>query len=222
MCINAEVSLATFISSSTMASYLWYRNEIKTNDRPIAIWLFVIALMQLFEFIMWTNMKSHSTTSKLSLIFVLLQPLSLAIALYLYNSYNELMYKGIPIGKYLLWIIIIISGIKVLYTIHYVFIEKANEEWKSEIGPNCHLVWDFVKNKNKLPFIVIPAKLYFIPLFISTLLIKPIFPLGIIYNIFGIITFILSRYLYGMEWGSIWCWMVNIMGLFAIGSKYLV
>jgi hypothetical protein len=222
MCINAEVSLITFLSSSAMAGYLWYRNEIKTNDRPIAIWIFVIAMMQFFEFLMWSNMNNHSFVSKLSLVFILLQPLSLAIGLYVYNSYNQFIYNDIPFGKYLLWTIIIISGIKVLYTIYYVFIEKSNEIWKSEKGPNCHLVWYFMKNMKHLPFLIRPNILYLAPIVLSTLLIKPLFPLGLIFTMFGFITFHLTKYIYGMEWGSIWCWLINIMGLFAISSKYLL
>ena len=221
MCINAEVSLATFITSTAMAGYLWYRNDTHNNDRPLAIWIFVIGMMQFFEYIMWTNMNNHSTVSKLSLIFILLQPLSLAAALYYYNSYNEFMYKGIPFGKYLLWTIIIISGIKVLYATYYVFIEKANEKWSSTKGINCHLVWDFVKNYYNVPLVARPDKFYLAPLLIVPLLMKPFGPAGIIYSIFGFITFHLSRYIYYWEWGSIWCWMVNIIGLFAISSKYM-
>lgn len=221
MCINAEVSLATFITSSAMAGYLWYRNDKLNNDRPLAIWIFVIAMMQFFEYIMWTNMKSHSFVSKLSLIFILLQPLSLALALYYYDSYNDFMYKGIPIGKYLLWTIIIMSSIKLLYATYYSFIEKGNEKWTSIKGPNCHLVWDFVKNYNELPFLAKPDKFYLTPLLIVPLLMNPLLPNGIIYSIFGFITFHLSRYIYYWEWGSIWCWMVNIIGIFAIGSKYM-
>lgn len=221
MCINADVSLATFITSSSMAGYLWYRNDKLNNDRPIAIWIFVIAMMQFFEYLMWTNMNNHSTVSKLSLIFILLQPLSLAAALYYYDSYNEFMYNGIPIGKYLLWTIIIISVIKVLYTTYYIFIEKANEIWKSEKGPNCHMIWYFMKNKQQLPILTRPDILYLLPLVLSLLLVKPLFSLGLILALFGFITFHLTQYIYLMEWGSIWCWMVNIMGLFAISSKYM-
>ena len=214
MCWNAEVSLITFLTSAVMCVYLWYRNEV--NDRSIALWIFSFSLMQLFEFFMWINMKNHTISAKLSLIFILIQPLVLAGGLIKYgNFYNSKW------AKYFLWSVITISGIKALYTTYYAFVTDAKSKWLSVKGPNCHLIWHFVKNENNMPFLTRINWLYYWPLLFCCLLIQP-FNVGIMYVIFGAITFNFSKYYYGYEYGSIWCWISNILGLFAIASKYLI
>ena len=95
-----------------MCAYLWYRNEI--NDRALSLWIFSFALMQLFEFFMWSNMKNHSFVSKISLIFILLQPLVLSGALLKYGTISDTKY-----AKCLLWFLITLLTIKIIYTIYY-------------------------------------------------------------------------------------------------------
>jgi len=204
MCWNAEVSLITFLSSVVMCGYLWYRNE--QNDHAISLWIFSFSLMQLFEFLMWTNMKNHTIAAKLSLV--------LAFGLVKYGTFYDSKW-----AKYFLWGVVAISGIKALYTAYYAFITDAKSKWLSVKGPNCHLIWDFVKNENNMPFLTRINWLYYCPLFFTCLLIQP-FNIGIMYAIFGAITFNFSKYYYGYEYGSIWCWMSNILGFFAIISKY--
>ena len=212
MCWSAEVSLLTFISSTTMCGYLWYRNM--ENDRAIALWIFAFSLMQLFEFFMWIDMKNHTLSAKLSLVFILAQPLVLALAL--------LQLGAIQDNNFIRWLLygfIGIALVKVLYTIYYAFYIDKDNKWLSVKGENCHLVWYFVKNENNMPFLTRINYLYYWPLLLTCLCIKPL-PLGIMYALFGAITFNFSNYYYGMEYGSIWCWIANAMGIFAIASKH--
>jgi hypothetical protein len=216
MCWNAEVSLLTFLSSTIMCGYLWDRNDSLTNDRAIASWIFAFSFMQLFEFFMWRNIKDHSIVSKLSLIFILAQPLVLASALLLIgNTYPN------PYVKYILYVFIIISTCKVLYSIYYAFILEGNQEWLSVKGPNCHLIWYFTKNENKMPYLARINDSYYYPLLLTCLLIQPQ-QLGFIYALFGFVSFNFSKLYYGLEYGSMWCWIANILGLFAIVSKPLM
>jgi len=110
-------SLATFLISSLMCLYLWFRNL--HNDRILSIWIFWFSLMQLFEFFMWRNMTNHSVFSKLALINILLQPLVLAAGLFYYskNVYNltEKVVLGSVIG---------ISFIKAMAGVFYAFISQ--------------------------------------------------------------------------------------------------
>jgi hypothetical protein len=214
MCWNAEVSLITFITSTLMCCYLWYRDE--PNDRALTLWIFSFSLMQLFEFFMWINMKEHTIVAKLSLIFILIQPLVLAGGLIKYgNFYNSKW------AKIFLWCVIAISGIKALYTAYYAFIVDAKNKWLSVKGPNCHLIWYYVKNENNMPFLTRINWLYYWPLFFICMLIQP-FNIGIIYAIFGVITFYFSKYYYGYEYGSMWCWISNILAFFTIIGKYII
>jgi hypothetical protein len=171
--------------------------------------------MQLFEFFMWINMKNHSFASKLSLIFILLQPLVLALAL----LYLGTIYDNIYV-KYLLWLIVAINASKIISASIYAFYTDRNTKWLSEKGENCHLIWYFIKNVHKLPFLATIDNIYKISLIIACLCIKPI-NIGLVYALFGIITYQGSLFLYGLEMGSIWCWISNALGLFAIFSKYL-
>lgn len=214
MCWSAEVSLLTFISSSAMCAYLWYRNA--DNDRAISLWIFAFSLMQLFEFFMWIDMKNHTISAKLSLIFILAQPLVLALALLKLGTIhnNEII-------KWLLYGFIGIASIKVLYTIYYAFYIDKDNKWLSVKGENCHLVWYFVKNEDNMPLLTRINNLYYWPLLLTCLCIKP-FPLGLMYALFGTITFNFSKYYYGLEYGSMWCWIANAMGIFAIASKYFI
>ena len=117
MCWNAPVSLATFIISSLMCLYLWFRNL--HNDRVLSIWIFWISIMQLFEFFMWRDMKNHSVFSKLALINILLQPFVLAAGLFYY--YKRIYSVG---EKIVLGGIIGISLIKAIVGLFYAFISQ--------------------------------------------------------------------------------------------------
>lgn len=210
MCWNAEVSLITFITSISMCAYLWYRDG--DSDRAVALWICAFSIMQFFEFMMWRNMKNHTIASKLSLVLILAQPLVLAGALLKYENSNL---------RWLLYAIIIISSIKIVYTIYFAFYVDHYKKWLSEIGEHCHLVWYFVKNENSMPFLTRINFLYYYPLLFACLCIKPL-RMGLLYAAFGVITLKYSQYQYGLERGSIWCWIANALGILAICNKHII
>lgn len=211
MCWNAEVSLITFITSCGMCGYLWYRNL--QNDRPISLWILSFALMQLFEVFMWLDIDNkkgwNNISTKLSLPFVLLQPFVLGLAIWYYKIHYDNKYI-----KYLLYLLIFISGIRAIFGFIYIFMN--NEKWISKSGPNCHLIWYFIKNKQ--PVIIDLNKIYKISLILLTLMIKPLHE-GLFYLLFGVVTIFMSEYIYGLEMGSMWCWIANLLGIYAIGCK---
>ena len=209
MCWNAPVSLATFIIGSIMCLYLWFRNL--HNDRVLSIWIFWISLMQLLEFFMWRDMKKHSLFSKLALINIFLQPFVLAAALFYYSKKN--VYN---LGeKMVLWVIIGISFIKAVAGAFYAFITQKNKNWLSVKGPHCHLIWWFMKNYNQMPYLTRVNEFYMVPLSLAALLIKP-FSQGLIYFSVGYISYLYTHTFYPLENGSLWCWVVILMGLIAI------
>ena len=209
MCWSAPVSLATFISSSLMCAYLWNRNI--TNDKPFAIFIMCFASMQLFEFFMWSDMKGHSFSSKLSLVFVLLQPLSLVAALYYYrpNLYKQLWEKAVLLGVGLL------SLLKASVATYHAFVTDAKGKWLSVKGPNCHLVWWFNKYANKMPQLAQLDYMYNFLLIMAMLMIKPFgHALFFVFLTFGACLYT-NKY-YPGENGSLWCWLANIVALTAI------
>jgi hypothetical protein len=215
MCWNAEVSLITFITSSLLCAYLWYRND--DNDRVIASWVFSFAIMQLLEFFMWINLNSHSFVSKISLISLYLQPIVLGLALLYLGKYHTIINEKNT--KYLIILLLVIVVLKLIQIIYFVGIQERTNKWSSIIGKNCHLVWHFFKSDFHIPILRDSLITYHLPLILFTLLIKPF---GYIYTIIGLITNYYSKYVYGNEQkGSIWCWIINILPLITIGTKYI-
>jgi len=210
MCWNAPVSMATFISSTVICAYLWKRNII--NDKPLAIFILCFSSMQLFEFFMWRDMKGHTLSSKLSLFFLLLQPFSLAAALYYFrpNLYKSLW------EKLVLLITGLISLLKAAAATFYAFVTDAKGKWLSVKGPNCHLIWWYTKHIKQLPFLARVDYLYGFLLIAALSMLKP-FSHALIAIILTIGTFFLTKIFYDRyENGSLWCWVGNIAALIAI------
>jgi hypothetical protein len=166
--------------------------------------------MQLFEFFMWRDMKNHSVFSKLALINILLQPLVLAAGLFYY--YKRIYSVG---EKIVLGGIIGISLIKAIVGVFYAFISQKNNNWLSVKGPHCHLIWWFMKNSNQMPYLTQFNYFYMVPLSLAILLIKP-FSQGLIYFSVGYFSYLYTRTFYPQEKGSLWCWVVALMGIIAI------
>lgn len=207
MCWSAEVSLITFISSSLLCSYLWWRNG--TNDRAIAIWVFWFSLMQLFEFFMWRNMKNHTWASKLSYIFILMQPVVLAIALLVYRE--SLQYNWV---KWILYGLICLGIMKVISGSYFAYVTQAGKKWLSVRGEHCHLIWPFLGMK-EMPYLAKFNWTWYLALALSIMCITPT-SLGAIYLVFGIVTYNVTKAYYGNEVGSLWCWICNALALMAI------
>jgi hypothetical protein len=215
MCWSAKVSLITFLTSSAMCGYLWYRNM--TNDRAIALWIFSFALIQFFEFIMWMDYSNsyglNDFASRISLPLIFAQPLVLCVALLKYGDFIDT-----PYTRAFLYIVIAIALTKTIYTLYFAFIVDRKQSWTAYKGDKCHLVWHGVKHSSDMPQLTRIDKIYVIPLLLVFFLVKPI-EYGLIYMVIGLITFWYSRILYGLEYASIWCWMANILALVAVISN---
>ena len=214
MCWNAPVSLATFITSVIMCAYLWQRNI--ANDKPFALFIFWFSFMQLFEFFMWRDMKGHTFVSKLSLIFILLQPLSLVGGLYYFRPtlYKELWEKLVLLG------IGLISLIKTAVATFYAFIIETKGKWLSVKGPHCHLIWWFTRHNKLLPLLSRANTSYCLLLLASMLMIKP-FSYALIWFIFSLLSCLYTMKYFPHESGSLWCWIATFLGFLAIAAPYL-
>ena len=222
MCWNAPVSFLTFLSSLLMCLYLWHRNNNNNNDRALSIFICWFALMQLFEFFMWRNMQDHSLASKMSFIFIHLQPFILVASLYYFSKkHNNNNNKYSKTEKLVLGVIASASLVKALVASHYAFITQAANKWLSIKGPHCHLMWWFSRNFNKMPQIVKIDNTWFMFLILGFIMIKP-FTHGLLYFSFAIISAVASRLFYPKEEGSLWCWLANFMGVVAIAMPHVM
>jgi len=208
MCWNASVSLFTFLSSTLMSGYLFQRNG-HINDRPLSIFIFWVALMQLFEFFMWKNMTDHTLASKLAYITTILQPFVLAASLTYFYGTTDPMYL----------FVMLLSVIQACAATYYAFGLETKSTWLSEKGPNGHLIWWYKKYEEKIPFIAQVDTLYFLTLMAAVLLIKT--KQSFVYLFVMLTSFFLTSKFYGEECGSLWCWVVNLIAMLSIFMPYV-
>lgn len=89
MCYSADLSLFAFLLSyiSTFAIFLF---PIKTETMIAIQFLSFVSLMQLFDYIFWTNTglsKTNYYTTKMAMIVNHLQPIILVLLIYNYKQY---------------------------------------------------------------------------------------------------------------------------------------
>ena len=205
MCYSAEVSLGTFTSVTLVCIYLWIRNH--KIDRAVSIVLFIIALMQLLEYILWINQECNTvnkTVTKLIPLYLYFQPAALALVVWQMNAGWGTLYPFI-IGVYLLTVI------------PYYIYNKPTKE--CIIKSNCnHLNWNLKNNlfdSNK-PFAEIVCILfYYFSMFYVGATLKNT-TLSAIFVALWASSWIITNRLYDEVWSSVWCHSVNMSALFAL------
>ena len=206
MCINAEISISSWLIASYISILIIKRGNI--NDKWMGSFILVVAFMQFLDFLMWIgqdNDRLNIFATKMAFLLLWLQPL----ALVLFSCFSK---TNLPV--LIRNILIIFYSIIFIYAIYYILNIKNDNEWISRPGPNCHLVWNFfnIKIPKHLNF-----DLKYSLQFLIILFMKP-FSKGLFCSVFSIVIFLISLSYSYKEYGSIWCWMVNI---FAIIWYYL-
>lgn len=202
MCWNKEISLNTFIFSTGATIFLYYCNTFTKYKSTIYfdgniyryIFLLSFIIMQLYEYFLWKSIENKNKNmnyifSVLGFITVYFQPIFSMLLL------QPNMYFLIPIYIILFFISIILK-----------YILKPIK-FETKVGEHKHLAW--IWNENKGYWTIIP----FIWLgFISYKKDKFILP------IIGVILFLYTYIKYGFsnEWGSIWCWTINLFCLYLL------
>jgi hypothetical protein len=207
MCYSAEVSIGTFVAVSAASLYLWMRN--KGIDRGIALVLFIVSLMQLFEFILWINPECNDANKWISAIipvYLYLQPALLAFAVWLTNSGTGAFYP-----------LIIISALIgfIPYTLYVFRTRRSPCIFKGECG---HLDWKMFDNLLKtrleplqyIPYIVYYSMMAYVIYTLKNKMFANIFLL------FGGLSLLITNMTYSEVWGSVWCHSVNAMAIAAI------
>jgi hypothetical protein len=211
MCINAKVSIITFLTSLTLCLYLFKRNNV--NDRVLAIWIFSFSLMQLIEYFMWNDYDNknniNNIATKIGLLAILIQPIILAIGMLIHGD----MYHSSNL-KIFIKVLILVLIIKFVLASKYVY-DTRNEDWSSKKGPNCHFIWHFSQNSKNMPWYTHVDLLFFGPLLFFMLMIKP-YPTNIIYTLFGSSTLLYTYITNNLETGSYWCWIANLMAILVV------
>lgn len=204
MCYDAKTSITTFGFVSVLSAYLWYRNG--PQDRAIGLILFFIALMQLAEFILWTNLGENPINQAVSSIIPILlwsQPLFIAFVMWIFKAgwYTE-AYKYIFYSMVALlpaWIYISTSSIKTPYT---------------TVGPAGHLVWPYSTNDQSI-LRTLFLGIYFTALFFLCVTCKKL-SIGIGLTAGYFISLLYYYYYYNQDISTLWCHAVNMVAIIAL------
>jgi hypothetical protein len=193
MCWNAEVSLNTFIFGVISAIIIYKLNVI---PKYVIFILLSFTSIQLLEYFTWTyinNKKINKILSIIGLHIIFLQ-------IFLLNYYA-------PHRKILLIYIII------CYVL-FMLLEFKNINFSMKKGKNGHLIWYWLDLH--LLWIIIGISCYIFPAISSG---------KILLFTFVLTTIIISLYYYykTKTWGSMWCYISNIIWIFfIIKSIYII
>lgn len=185
MCWNKEVSLNTFLFSLFGISFAYFNNVVNFYDY---LYLLSFISMQLLEYFAWGNLndkKMINFLSKIGLFLIFVQPIFFTLSR---NMNNKI--KTQIIALYLIFS---------MFCLFYFPIDYSMNKAK-----NGHLAWNWLK----FPTIIIFIWLSFI--FGLILYQKQYFKFGV-YLI--LVLAIYYTYYTTNTWGSLWCWIANLLAL---------
>jgi hypothetical protein len=185
MCYNTKISLNTFIYAIISAIIVFLLNEI---DNGLILITLSVSIMQLLEYFTWKYIDNKRYNYYLSIIGSLI----ILLQIILINHFN--LYDK---NERIIAFTIIFIG--TIYIYYYIF---TNNLFYMDVGKNGHLVWHYTD---------IP---WFILLIIFILYTYPFFRAKrFIGGFVVLISLFISLYFYYKykTWGSMWCYMTNIL-----------
>ncbi len=186
MCWNSTVSLNTFLFSLFGALFAYFNNVINKFELLYFISFILIQLVEYFTWINLDNKKTNRLLSQIGLFLIIIQ-----IPLFILSS-NEIKnkYKLLMITLYALISIFIISYFTIDYSMN-----KA---------PNGHLAWNWLNFPTIISFIWLAF--LFIVIFYQKKYLKFIIYFIVVFGIY-------YTYYKSKTWGSLFCWIANILSL---------
>lgn len=187
MCWSAAVSINTYLLSTFACALAYFNNIISI---PHVLFLQSFILMQLLEYFVWINMFNNEILSKLALILILSQPI-----------FSLLLLKR---KEYLLPLII---GYLIFILVVLVYKPLSTITFKMAKAQNGHLAWYWLD-----------YPLVFIIIWLGFLTIRLLINKDYWVFLFMVITALLFYIWYNKTktWGSLWCWIANLVGLLLI------
>ena len=192
MCWSEQVSLGTVLSAAAFSVFLLFRR--RGVDVGIALFALVVALMQLGEYWMWRGLQDSGEAKKgarVGILSLLLQPLVLGGVL--------LVYLGFPTFLPLFALVWFFCSLRSLKTLQDPAVATP--------GPNGHLVWNFLPDMSTPEFL----GLYW-PLVLGAWFFLPTSEAWM-YGIGALVSVGVSKIVFPVEWGTLWCWWANLLPL---------
>ena len=193
MCWNETVSLNTFLFSFFAINFAYFNSVINGYEY---LFYYSFISMQLLEYFAWkhlNNKKINRLLSQFGLFFIIIQP----ILFILIPNNLKFNIKASLITCYILFFVMFLLFYGVFTNIDFSMVKASND----------HLAWNWLN----FPVVIIFIWVSF--LLTVLLLIKKYF-LFIIH----VIVFFAIYYTYYKTntWGSLWCWIANMMAIFLI------
>lgn len=210
MCYNATVSATTFLATAAVCLVLWWRN--RSYDRPIALILLFVSLMQAVEWGLWLNLDCGVVNKLLTAFIPLLlyaQPLFINAIVGYYNAGwgfgGATGYLGIAC---ILLVALCAKAVQV-----------AMNYGKCAVVKDGHLQWDPTPDPANTPFSLFEYRIYSLAMIYPLLTLKNTL-FGLLYTFFSVLslTALTSTDTYTTTWPSVWCHFVNFLSVFALAT----
>jgi hypothetical protein len=204
MCYDAKTSITTFGFVSILCVYLWYRNS--PYDRAISLILFYVTLVQLIEFILWTNLGENpvnKTVSSIIPIMIFSQPLVIAFIMWFFKAgwYTEAY-------KYIVYLCLI------LLPLWYIIDTSTAKTPYTTVGPTGHLVWPSSTGDKDSIHVGLSTLYLFMALFLLGSFKKP--SIAIALTTGYAISWFYYKYYYDRDFSTLWCHSSNTIALVAL------
>ena len=188
MCWNANVSLNTYIVGLFACIFAYFNKKVGLMSLLfIQTWLSI----QLIEYFIWSKTFSNRLLSQIAFILILSQPIFSILSVPKHN-----IIKYVSLFCYLLF-----------STFVMILKPWSKIDFSSTPSKNGHLAWNWAKYSNIIMLI------WFMFFSIKFVINKEWFILGLV-TISAVITFALYHKTH--TWGSLWCWLANIVSLIMI------
>ena len=213
MCYSLEQSKIAF-TVNIFTCYILYIYKNSPTYKILALFFLFVGLMQFFDIIFWENQnikdekqeKINYITTKIAMMANHLQPIVLALLIYLFTG---------KLGKSSQIIIIIYTIFITYFTIltykkiNYTVVKEISVRYTNEIKPSLYWQWGNKINISFIIFFLISGFILFYENFK--------YPLNIFSIFIGGLIFILSAYYYKRTlMGRFWCKVVAFMPIFFI------
>ena len=189
MCWNETVSLNTFLFSLFGVNFAYFNNVVNSYEYLSFYSFFSIQLLEYFTWKYLNNKKINRLLSQLGLFLIFMQPI---LFILIPNNLNASIKTSLIAFYLLFWVS---------------FGMFLNVDFSMVKAPNGHLAWNWLNVPPLYTFI------WLLFLLVVLLYIKKY----ILFTI-HVIVFLAIYYTYYKTntWGSLWCWISNIMAGFLI------
>jgi hypothetical protein len=204
MCWNKDISLNTFLFGILSLLFIYYTNTYSkyksTTFKNPLVYLFLLSVtsMQLIEYFLWKNINNKSKNefySKIASVIIVIQ-----ILILIFMITNKKL-KYIIFSLFLFFIL--------LYMFYYFYNKNSSLHFKTSIGKNGHLSWEWMNYKGyENIWLFIWLLFYIIPAFTINNFIISFF---LLISLFGSLIYLKEN-----TFGSMWCWIGNIFFLYFI------